>query len=172
MRSFARSVLLGLLVLALLGAAAWRVVEVGVTEFYSPGWYSRSSADAQRRGLLIRRPAVVIEPATYRGAPLRVTDAWIERVTHVEHPFYLWRRVVRDPAVRLVVLARRDDAPAPAAWCDERPSEPHGGGLTSSGTMDRPEWTLQRKLSGDPPFPDTIRLTMDRRGDGCGGQGR
>ena len=82
------------------------------------------------------------------------------------------RSFARSVLLGLLVLVRRDSASEPAAWCDEEPSEPDGGRLASSGTMDRPEWTLQRKLSGDPPFPDTIRLTMDRRGDGCGGQGR
>lgn len=167
MGSLFRSVIIGLAIVALLGAAAWRVVEAGVTEHYSPGWYSRSSSEAERRGLLIRRPVVVIEPAEYRGAPLHVTDAWLEQVTHVEYPFYLWRRVVRDSTIRLVVLARRDSAPEPVTWCDERPSEPYGGRLAGSGTTQRPEWIRERHPGVDPPFPDTIRLTMDRRGEGC-----
>jgi hypothetical protein len=169
MGSLVRGILIGLVVLAVLAGAGWRVVEAGVTEHYSPGWYSRSSAEAARKGVLLRRPVVVAESLTYKGMPLRVTDAWIEQVTHVEYPLYLWRRVVRDSAERLVILTHKDAGPEPEIWCDEGVSIDGGyeGRLAHSGTFEQGQWFTSRTPGTDPPFPDTIRVVMSRKGEGC-----
>jgi hypothetical protein len=169
MGSVLRGILVGLLVLGVLAAAGFRIVDAGATEFYSPGWYSGSSAEAASKGILLRRPVVVAESLTYKGMPLRVTDAWIEQVTHVEYPFYLWRRVVRDSAQRLVILTHKQTGPEPEVWCDEGVSINDGyeGRLASSGTFERGEWFTSRTPGIDPPFPDTIRVVMNRRGEGC-----
>lgn len=161
MRRAALCTVLGLAALALV---AWRVVYVGVTEHYSPDWHSASSADAARRGTLVRRLAVRHDPMTFGGAPVRVTDAWAERVTRVEYPYFLWRREVIEPGQQVVVVMERDAAAPPARWCDEWLAHDDGarfGGY--GGTERRPIWTTIVPGAA----PDTLRLTMLRKPE-CG----
>lgn len=147
-------------------AAASRVVEADVAEYYSPGWYSSSSAEAARRGVLVRRPVIEADSLTYEGAPVRVSDAWIEQVTHVEYPWYLWRREVRDPALRLIVIGARDHVP-PGRFCDEGLTDGYTERFASSGTSDRPVWYSVRRAGSDPPFPDTLRLAIIPHAGAC-----
>lgn len=157
LRSWTRGVLLGLVAIALVAFVGFMVIDAGIAEHYSRGWHSRSSAEAAAKGILVRRPVVIAESLVFRGAPVTIADAWIEHVTRVEAPYYVWRRTVRDSAVRLVVLTRGPRA-EPADYCDEVSFADGRRFGHSAG-----DW-VATSHPAHAPFPDTIRLVVERSG--------
>src|SRR5687768_15378606 len=74
-----------------------RVALITVTERYSRDFSSSSSKEAESRGVLRNRLAVSADDIVLYGDTLRIVDAWVEQVTHLEYPFFLWRREIQDP---------------------------------------------------------------------------
>ena len=134
---------------------AWNVVMGGVTEFYSPGWYARSSTEAAARGLLRARPVVVPRRHFFHGDSLTIDDAWVEQATHVEYRWYLLRREIRDPRYRLVLRAGADWQPT-AFGCDRWLAYGDSTSLGMSG------WSYFIDVRHDQAFPDTVRLVVVR----------
>jgi hypothetical protein len=144
------------LAIVLIAAAAFQFVQVGVTEHYSPGWMSESSADAARRGLLRARPALTAQRQFFRGDTLVLAEAWVEQATRVEYQWYLRRRVVQLPQYRLVLRA----APTWRATdysCDQR--------LVYADSIELGESQSRFfvKVGLRPPFPDTVRVRVIAR---------
>src|SRR6266581_1857151 len=102
------SAVAAVIILAATGVA-WRLMQVGIVESYSRSWHSNTSRESERRGFLVAR--LITDPPQIRckGVVFDITDAWIEPRTHVEYPFYLFRREVRDTGYYLIVTnAARD----------------------------------------------------------------
>jgi hypothetical protein len=84
-------------IIVFVGAAGWYVITGSIEEYYSPGWYSASTENAQYRNVFVRSPVVVPSRLTINDSvAFAVTDAWIERPTRVEYRWYLIRRELRD----------------------------------------------------------------------------
>lgn len=133
-----------------------RYITASIDTFYSPDWHSNSSAEAERRGILQRRPPVVLSPFL-ESVGLAKADIWIEQVTHLEYPAYalwMWQREVRENRVRVVVLvppALRTPRYRCMTWL-------RLGARTFAGSVGRPEGDYH-KLEIDPPLPDTLHLS-------------
>ena len=155
---------IALLVVVLLAAAAFRVVDVGVTEFYSRGWISESAADAARRGVLRAQPTVIGSRQLYEGDSLSIAEAWIEQITRIEYKWYLQRRVIALPRHRLVLRAAPGWRPTDYS-CDRWLVYSDTIRLGESGSR------LFFDEGLTPPFPDTVRLGVVSRSaePGCGG---
>jgi hypothetical protein len=150
-----------------LGGASSFLVSRAVDQFYSPVWRSDNSNDAKRRGVFVTSPVVV--PAVVAASDsvdLRVTDAWVERPTHAEYRWGLFRREVQDSAYRVVVLLTQ---------------VPHSGDASTTftgGCFASVDLYLDGRRGGwsgdfahheifqvsSSPFPDTLRLTIVRHG--------
>jgi hypothetical protein len=96
LRKWQKIVLAALVVVLVLVVAGYQVVETSIVEFYSPEWHSDSSAEAQARGILVKRVVAVPRTIPWDSTTLHVADAWIEHRTHVEYAFFLFRREVLD----------------------------------------------------------------------------
>jgi hypothetical protein len=160
-RSWLRGVLVGLVAIALVAFAGFQVMNAGIVEHYSPGWHSESSAEAEREGILVRRVAVVPDSLTAGGTHVRIVDAWVEQVTRVEAPLFVFRRTVRDTATRLVLVGRRTGAPSDSG-CFDRLYRAPGEWLGGAGSGQRPLWLDVADPRHDPPFGDTIHLAAER----------
>jgi len=91
----------------LLGVGSFMVMQ-GVDEYYSRDWQSTSSNDAKRKGVFVAAPAVMpAAVAVSDSVEMHVTDAWVERPTHVHYRWGLVSQVLVDSGYRLVLhLAR------------------------------------------------------------------
>jgi hypothetical protein len=124
-----------------------------VAEFYSPGFRSESSADAFRRGVLIRRLRVVDTVLPGAPAPYRVSEAWIEDRQQIYYRLLFFRR---DSLLhRPYVIARLD--PSAGSRCI-RPDRlrirlDSGTELTSSSCTE-----FLAEIAA--PYPDSIRLRV------------
>jgi hypothetical protein len=145
--------------LVILALIAYRAVEVSITEFYSPEWHSDSSAEAQQRGVFVKRVIAVPETVAWDSTPFRIKDAWIERRTHVEYAFLLWRRELVDSGFRLILRTE----PIGQAGAVMPFSSADWLGYNDSLRFDT--WSGStfwlRTLHGD--LPDTVRLRVLRR---------
>jgi hypothetical protein len=135
----------------------------GIEEYYSPGWHSSSTENARYRRAFLASPTIV--PGELRledSMELRVVDAWVERPTHVEYRWGLWRRELQDPRYRLVInlvqvpvgtaqwtyASGRDLASFKLLIEDQAPTY---GGNANVQTV----W-----LESETPFPDVIHLRL------------
>lgn len=104
--------------IAALWVAGWFLVSRAIDETYSSDWRSSSSSDASRRGVFVS--SLVVTPAVVsasRTVDLRVTDAWVERPTHIAYRWVFLRREVKDSTYRLIVhLAKVPHSDT--AWTD------------------------------------------------------
>ena len=149
-----QKVSLGMLLLLLfLGLAAGQLITVSITEFYSPGWHSSSSGDAEQRGVLIVRLPVTPDSITLDGQRLAVHEAWVEPQTHVTYRYFLFRRLVRDPTQRLIVRTSMPDYRRVSASQEGRYLA-YNDSLGFSMVSGSQFWI------GDAPtsLPDTVRL--------------
>ena len=148
-----------LAVVAAIVAIPSRYAYVGIQERYSRDWNAASSADAEARGILQARP--VITPATvqYLGDSLSFVDAWVEQVTRIEYPWYLFRREVKEPRYRLVLQASNDWKPN--FRCNERLVHSDSIGLS----MSQSDVTEFYSVRTEPSFPDTIQLGIEKHGE-------
>lgn len=167
LRRYRGLILAGVGGIALLGPAGCFLVSRAIDETYSRDWRSTSSEDANRRGLFVSSPVIV--PAVVAVSPavdLRVTDAWVERPTHIEYRWIFARQEVKDSAYRLVVrLAKTPHSDS--GWTDlsrrcfafvdfylnEQP-------VGVSGDFAHEELIYQSAL----PLRDTVRLRVVRHG--------
>jgi hypothetical protein len=146
----------------LLGLAGSFLVNRSIDETYSDGWYSASTENARYRGVFVRSPIVVPSRlCTSDSTEARVTDAWIERRTHVEYRWLIVRREVQDSLNRLVIhLAQvpRDSIvwrySLGRGFVDVRFLMNGEAGGTSGNANVHTIFSLSAA-----PFPDTVRLT-------------
>ena len=153
----------GAATLVLLFAAGAFLVDRSVTVSYSRDWQSASTENAQYRKVFVASP--IVEPsrlALNDSLYLAVTDAWVERPTHIEYKWFFARREVSDSGYRVVVhLAQvtRDAVP----WTHSL-----GRGFVNSELRidgDRPSVSgnayvkIIEHFYRDVP-PDTIRLSI------------
>ncbi len=154
---------LSLTFLLVAGLLGWRIIMGGIEEYYSPGWYSASTENAQHRGVYVSSPAV--QPSmlhTSDSVALAVTDAWVERPTRVSCRWWILRRESQDTTFRLVIhLARvvRDSA----TWTSAVGRAPALGDILIDGeqparTGNATVLTVYQQSSS--AFPDTIRLSL------------
>jgi hypothetical protein len=151
----------------IVGGGSSLLISRAVDQTYSADWRSSSSSDAARRGVLISSPVIMPAVASASDAvDLRVTDAWVERPTHVEYRWLFMRREVKDSAYRLVVhltkVPRGDSAWTDLsrrcfAFVDFYLNEKRVG---SSGDFAHEELFYQSST----PIPDTVRLRIVRHG--------
>ena len=130
-----------------------RVAFVGVAERYSRDFSSSSSREAESRGVLRGRPAVSADDIVLSGDTLRIVDAWVEQVTHLEYPFFLWRREIQDPRYRLMLTAS-------SGW---KPTDHRcGGSLRYSDTLGLGSINNTHffHVRDDADFPDPIQLSV------------
>jgi hypothetical protein len=162
---FFRIVSVALVVVIVLGATGWRALTGAIEESYSAGQYSASTENAQYRGVFVKSP--VVHPSSIAlndSVADVVTDAWIERPTHVRYRWFLLRREFKDSTFRAVIhLARvaRDSA----IWNYGRrrafaESDILIDGQEPARSGDAAVRTIY--LESDRPFRDTISLTLRR----------
>ena len=97
------------------------LMEQGVEEYYSRGWQSTSTRDAQLREVFVTAPAVMPAAVAVSDAvEAWVTDAWVERLTHIEYRWHLVRRVVVDSGYRLVLHLAKGPVSGQAATLRKR----------------------------------------------------
>jgi hypothetical protein len=139
------------------------LINSGIEETYSPGWMSAGTENARMRGVFVRSP-IVVPAGLALGDSLeaRVSDAWIERVTHVEYAWLFIRKEVRDSQYRLVLHLAQLPRGA-RAWSVERARcfvnadyRVNGEVPARTGNPDVDILYLQRTR----PFPDTVRLAV------------
>jgi len=91
-------------VVVLLVAAGSFMVVRAVDEFYSPDWRSTSSGEAKRNGVFVAAPTVIpAAVAVSDSVEMHVTDAWVERPTHVHYRWGLISHVVVDSGYRFML---------------------------------------------------------------------
>ncbi len=153
--------------IGILGAAiallvvAGQLITVGVAEYYSRDWHSASASEARASGVLVALPSVVPPSVMWGGVRLTVREAWVEQRTHVAYRLYLFRRLVKDGGYRLIV--RMDPVPSNLV-----PTTAALGGaevLAYDDSLPFPTWANFEywMRSIQPPFPDTLRLSVRRR---------
>jgi hypothetical protein len=146
-----------LLLLVCLGLAARQLITVSLTEFYSPGWHSSSSRDAEQRGVLLARLPVTPDSITLGGQRLAVEEAWVEPQTHVIYRYFLFRRLVRDPRQLLIVRTsmpdyRRVETRVPGSYAERYLA--YNASLGFSSVVGSRFWIGNAPTS----LPDTVRL--------------
>ncbi len=144
---------------SLAAAGLWRVIHVGVVEYYSASWTATSSVDAEARGILLERLHVSPRQLSYRGDTLMIEDAWVERLTRTEYRWFLVRREVVQPGSRLVLRASGDWRPNDFS-CDDGLTYADTVQLAQSGGryfFDQPYQTTESSFQG------TLRLGVLRR---------
>lgn len=143
--------------LVVAGAVAQHVMN-SIMEFYSPGFISSSSADAERSGVLVKRPMVLDSVVPVRTGEIRVRDLWVEDVTRIEHRFLFWRRVVRTERQRMVIhatlpyFASREGTNLAVVG-----SASPGDTIAMSGRTGAPPVDIFMHMQAEP-FPDTVRV--------------
>lgn len=141
------------------------LVTRAIDETYSSDWRSTSSDHARRRGVFVAMPVVV--PAVLRASDAmdwRVTDAWVERPTHVAYRWLFLRQEIQDSAYRLevhLVKTPHGDSTWTSItrrcflYADILANGKQGG---RSGDFA----TESLFLTSPAPFPDTVRLSIVR----------
>lgn len=103
-RAFWRWPLVLAVVIAGVAGAGCYLVNRGIDETYSSSWQSASTENAKYRKVFVRSPVVI--PALLSASDsidLHVTDAWIERPTHIEYRWLFLREEIQDSAFRFVL---------------------------------------------------------------------
>ena len=144
------------------------LVTRAITEFYSPRWRSENSMQAKARGVFVHDVSIIPAAVPIADAvDLRVIDAWVERPTRIKYRWFVLPTEIQDSTYRLVVRAVHVPRENAGVWSAgvgrcfafydvrlDNQSVTTSGGLVSM--FDR---------HSERRFPDTIALTVVRRGN-------
>lgn len=141
-----------------------RWFQVAMDESNSPGWHSRSSAEARKNGVFVSRPVIADSVVASDGGPFLILDAWVEEREHVESRLLFFRKRVRDGRRTLFVVAR---PPTPDRSFELQQIVWHAGSRSAdtvrfegfTGSSQR--WISMR--TQPEPLPDTLRLIARSR---------
>jgi hypothetical protein len=165
-RTLLETIVVGLAIVIVIGFVGSNLVGAAIDATYSSDWYSASTENAQHRHVFVK--SVAIAPsllAMNDSVAWTVTDAWVEHPTKVVRRWLVMRREVQDSGYRLVInLAQvaRD----PKLWTHGRDGSFADGDFLVNGDRDVAQsgdahiHTLYSQSSR--PFPDTVRLSIER----------
>jgi hypothetical protein len=131
-----------------------------IEEYYSRHWHSGGTENAKYRGVFVKSPTII--PGQLRlsdSVELRVTDAWVERPTHVEYRWVFLRREIQDSGYRFVIhLAQVPQEPSTWTQGSFVPYRLLIDGKDSVFTGN--SYVHIAILESETPFPDVVHLSL------------
>ncbi len=65
-----------------------------ITEYYSPGFLTKSIAEARRKGVFVSQPVLKSTMLRWKRSEYPIHDAWIEQATRIKYDWIFFPRVI------------------------------------------------------------------------------